>query len=104
MRVKVYELHPVDGKFVLDKDRLHCIITIKNGKGAFKFHDSNREKIIRELFDAPSHVFVAGGTAPDGIHWDAMQTHPAWSVEAIQAIVENQLYGSNLGATIDEED
>jgi hypothetical protein len=101
MRVKVYELQPVDGKFVLDKDRLQCVITIKKGKGSFKFFNSRREKLIRELFDGPSCCFVSGGTAPDGTHWDAMETHPAWTVEAIEAIVKNQLYASSLGATIE---
>jgi tricorn protease-like protein len=103
MRIKIYELHPVDGKFVLDKDRLHCIITVRKGKGTFKFLDQSREKLIRELFDRPSSHFVAGGTAPDGTHWDAMETHPAWSVEAIQAIVKHRLYGHNLGAMVDEQ-
>jgi hypothetical protein len=104
MRVKVYELHPVDGKFVVDESRLHCVISIKDGKGSFQFLDSRREKLIRELFDAPSSTFVSGGQTPDGAHWDAMETHPAWSAGAIEAIVKDELYGFNLGATIDDED
>ncbi len=104
MRVRIYELQPGDGGFVLDKSRMHCIIAVKEGKGSFKFLNSSREKLIRELFDAPSTTFVSGGTAPDGTHWDAVKTHPAWSVEAIEAIVGNQLYGFNLGATIEYDD
>jgi hypothetical protein len=104
MRVKVYELQPGEGGFVLDLDRLYCVITVKDGKGIFKFHDASREKLIRELFDGPSSCFVSGGTTPDGAHWDALETHPAWSVEAITAIVEDELYGHNLGATIEDRD
>lgn len=101
MRVKVYELKPGGGGFVLDRDRLHCIITIEEGKGSFKFLNPSREKLIRELFDGPSFSFVSGGRTPDGAHWDAAETHPAWSAEAIKAIVEDELYGHNLGATIE---
>ena len=108
MRVKVYELKPKDGvyrptggEFVIDKSRLQCIITVEDGKGTFRFLDPSQEKRIRELFDAPSSVFVAGGTTPDGAHWDAIQSHPAWSAEAIEAIVKHQLYGCSLGATIE---
>jgi hypothetical protein len=102
MRVKVYELQPGEGGFVLDLDRLYCVITIEDGKGSFRFLNASREKLIRELFDGPSSSFVSGGTTPDGAHWDALETHPAWSVEAIKAIVEAELYGHNLGATIEE--
>lgn len=104
MRVKVYQLQPSGQGFVLDKSRMHCIITIKEGKGSFKFLNPSREKLIRELFDGPSSVFVSGGATPDGVHWDAMETHPAWSVEAIEAIVKEELYGHNLGATIEYEE
>jgi len=111
MRVKIYSLKPKDGVFrptggewVLDKDLLHCIITIKDGKGDFKFLNASREKLIRDLFNAPSTVFVAGGTSLDGAHWDAIQSHPAWSVEAIEAIVKHELYGCTLGATIEYDD
>jgi hypothetical protein len=103
MRVKVYELQPGEGGFVLDRDRLHCVLTIEDGKGSFKFLNSSREKLIRELFDGPSSCFVCGGATPDGMHWDAMETHSAWSVEAIKAIVNDELYGHNLGATIEYE-
>jgi hypothetical protein len=103
MRVKVYDLQPGDGGFVIDKSSLHCVITIKDGNGSFKFLNTGREKLIRELFDGPSSRFVSGGTTPDGAHWDALETHPAWSVEAIEAIFEDQLYGFNLGATIEYE-
>jgi len=95
---------PTDKGFVLDKDFLHCIITIKNGKGSFKFRNSSREKLIRELFDGPSSRFVSGGQAPDGTRWDAMEQHPAWSVEAIEAIVNDVLYGHSLGAVIEYQD
>ncbi len=114
MRVKVYEIRPPWGKetekilhgpgggeYVLDKSCLHCIITVKEGKGSFKFLNPSREEQIRRKFDAPSFRFVAGGGAPGGVHWDATETHPAWSIEAIEAIVKHQLYGSNLGATIE---
>jgi hypothetical protein len=101
MRVKVYDLQPSGGGFVLDKSRLHCIITIKDGKGSFEFHNLKREKLIRELFDGPTSHFVSGGATPDGVQWDAMETHPAWSVEAIESIVEDELYGHNLGATVE---
>jgi hypothetical protein len=104
MRVKVYELKPSDGGFQLDKSRMHCVIAIKEGRGSFNFLDRSREKLIRELFDGPSSTFVSGGKTPDGVHWDAMETHPAWSVEAIEAIVKGQLYGHNLGATIEYEE
>lgn len=101
MRVKVYELMPSNGRFVIDPDRVYCVITIENGNGTFKFLDPKREKLIRELFDGPSSSFVSGGITPEGDHWDALETHPAWSAEAIQAIVEDELYGHNLGATIE---
>jgi len=101
MRVKVYDLKPGGGGFVLDKSRMHCIITIKDGNGSFKFLNPSREKLIRELFDGPSSSFVSGGMTSDGVHWDAMETHPAWSVEAIEAIVNDQLYGFSLAATIE---
>jgi len=103
MRIKVYELKPGDEGFVLDKSRMYCIIAIKDGMGSFKFYDSSREKLIRSLFDGPSSNFVSGGKSPDGVHWDAIETHPAWSVEAIEAIVNEELYGHNLGATIEYE-
>ncbi len=113
MRVKVYEIKPGPRSAttpswqqgsVLDESRMQCIITIKDGKGSFQFLDSGREKLIRELFDGPSSSFVSGGMTPDGAHWDAIEHHPAWSVEAIEAIVKEQLYGFNLGATIEYED
>ena len=104
MRVKVYELKPGDEGFVLDKSRMYCIIAIKEGMGSFKFLDPSREKLIRSLFDGPSSNFVSGGKTPDGAYWDAIETHPAWSVEAIEVIVKEQLYGYNLGATIESED
>jgi hypothetical protein len=103
MRVKVYELKPSLRGHVIDKDRLHCVIDIKDGKGSFKFLNSKREKIIRELFDAASHCFVAGGQMPDGAFFDAMESHPAWSREAIVTIIRDDLYGFNLGATIEDE-
>ena len=101
MRLKVYELMPSGDGFVVDKSRLYCVIDVKDGKGTFRFVDASREKLIRSLFDGPSHSFVAGGKTPDGGFFDAMETHPAWSVEAIKAVVEDELYGHNLGATID---
>lgn len=110
MRVKVYGIKrrgavkPSGGEFVLDKSRLHCIVTVEDGKGSFQFLDPGREKLIREIFDAPSMVFVAGGQSPGGAHWDAVETHPAWSVEAIEAIVKDVLYGHSLGATIEYDD
>lgn len=103
MRVKVYELQPGPGGFVLDKDRLHCVIDIKDGRGSFRFLNPSREKLIRSLFDGPSTTFVGGGKTSDGAFFDALETHPAWSVEAIEAIVEDQLYGFNLGATIEDK-
>lgn len=103
MRVKVYELQPGPAGFELDKDRLHCIIDIKEGKGTFRFLDSSREKLIRSLFDGPSSSFVAGGKTPEGFYLDAIETHPAWSAEAVEAVVKSQLYGFNLGATIEHE-
>ena len=114
MRVKVYDIRPPGrketekilhgpggGEYVLDKSCMHCIITVKEGKGSFKFRNPSREKLIRKQFDAPSFRFVAGGEAPGGGHWDATETHPAWSLEAIEAIVKHQLYAFNLGATIE---
>lgn len=101
MRVKVYQLQPSPDGFVLDKERLHCVIDVEDGKGSFQFLDTSREKLIRSLFDGPSTIFVAGGKTPDGAFFDAVETHPAWSVEAIEAIVDNELYGFNLGATIE---
>lgn len=104
MRVKVYELEPGEGGFVLDKSRMHCVIAIKEGQGSFRFLDPSRERLIRQLFDGPSSTFVSGGTTPDGAHWDATETHPAWSVEAIEAVVNDELYGHNLGATIEYDE
>ena len=101
MQVKVYELKPGLEGFVLDTERIHCIIVIQDGKGSLQFLDPSREKLIRSLFEEPSSTFVAGGKSPDGVSFDAMETHPAWSVKAIEAIVQEELYGFNLGATID---
>lgn len=101
MRVKVYELRPGPSGFVVDEDRLYCMIEINNGKGSFRFFDASREKLIRSLFEAPSTRFVAGGQDPDGVHFDAMETHPAWSTAAIEAIVSDELYGHNLGGVIE---
>lgn len=103
MRVKVYELEPGPQGFVLDKGRLHCIIDVEEGEGRFRFKDLGREKLIRSLFSAPSSTFVAGGKSPEGVYFDAVKNHPAWSVEAIEAIVKEQLYGFNLGATIEHD-
>lgn len=101
MRVKVYGLRPGLTGFVIDKHRMYCTIDIKDGKGSFEFFDSSREELIRSLFDSPSSTFVAGGKTPDGFCFDAVKTHPAWSVEAIEAIVKEELYGFNMGATIE---
>jgi hypothetical protein len=101
MRVRVYELQPGPGGFVLDRQRLHCVIDIEDAKGRFHFLDSSREKLIRSLFDGQSSTFVAGGKTPDGAYFDAVETHPAWSAEGIRAVVDNELYGFNLGATIE---
>ena len=103
MRVKVYSLKPGPKGFVIDKKCLHCIIEVCDGKGSFRFFDKRREKRIREIFGAPSSVFVAGGQMPDGASFDAVETHPAWSNEAIEAIVKEELYGLSLGATIERE-
>ena len=104
MHVKVYELKPGLEGFVLDIQRIHCTIDIKDGKGSFQFLDPSREKLIRSLFDGPSTTFVAGGKSPDGVYFDAIKTHPAWSVNAIEAIVKEELYGFNLGATIEYDE
>lgn len=101
MRVKVCELEPGPEGFVLDNERLHCIIDVKEGEGKFWFKDPSREKLIRSLFSAPVGTFVGGGKSPEGVYFDAIETHPALSVEAIEAIVKEQLYGFNLGATIE---
>jgi hypothetical protein len=103
MRVKVYELKPGPEGFVLDPQRMCCIIDIKDGKGSFEFLDPSREKLIRSLFDGPSSIFVAGGKTPDGVCFDAIQTHPAWSAEAIETIAKEELYGFNLAATIESD-
>jgi hypothetical protein len=103
MRIKVYEIMPGPTGSVLDEQRLHCIIDVKDGKGGFHFLNPSREKLIRSLFDAPSSTFAAGGKSPDGFFFDAMQTHPAWSAEAIKAVVQDELYGFNLGATIEDD-
>lgn len=99
--VRIHELRPSSSGFVLDEDRLHCIIDIEHGRGRFRFLNASREKLIRSLFDGPSTRLVAGGRSPDGFHFDAMETHPAWSVEAIETIVKDELYGHNLGAIIE---
>jgi hypothetical protein len=101
MRVRIYELRPSPNGFVVDEDLLHCIIDIQDGKGSFKFLNTSREKLIRSLFEAPSMSFVVGGQGPDGVHFDAMETHPAWMAEAIEAIVSDELYGHNLGGVIE---
>ena len=80
MRVKVYEIRPPwkketerilhgpgGGEYVLDTSRMQCIITVKEGKGSFKFVNWSREKLIRETFDAPSFRFVAGGKCLVGV-------------------------------------
>lgn len=104
MRVKVYELMPGPDGFVIDKDLLHCVLEVRDGAGSFKFVNAKREKLIRELFEEPSSRIVAGGQTPDGTFFDAMETHPAWSVEAIEAVVKDELYGHNLGATIEYDE
>lgn len=101
MRVTIYKLRPSPNGFVLNEDRMQCIIEIHEGKGTFRFLSPSREKLIRSLFEGPSTRFGAGGRSPDGTYFDAMETHPAWSVEAIESIVKHQLYGHSLGATIE---
>lgn len=103
MRVKVYEIMPGPTGFVLDEQRLHCIIDIEDGNGTFHFLNHSREKLIRQLFSSPSSTFVAGGKSTDGLHFDVIETHPAWSAEAIHAVIEGELYGFNLGAAIENE-
>lgn len=76
------------------------MVTIKDGKGSFRFHDTRREKILRDLFEKPVSSFVAGGKTPEGVHWDAGTTHPAWSKEAIELIIGDKLRGYNLGGKI----
>lgn len=104
MRVRIYQLRPSPNGFVIDEDRLHCILEIQDGKGTFKFLNTSREKLIRSLFEAPSMSFVAGGQDPDGVHFDAMETRPAWTIAAIEAIVGDQLYGHSLGAVIEYDE
>lgn len=104
MRVTVYELRPGDGKFVLDKSHKHCIIAIKEGRGSFLLLDPSRQKLIQELFDGLSSNSVSGGKEPERAHWDAIETHPAWSVEVIEAIIKEQLFGFNMCATIEYEE
>ncbi len=101
MRIKAYQLKPGLNGFVWDTQCIHCIIDIKDGKGSFQFLDPSREKLIRSLFNEPSSTFVAAGKSPDGVYFDALETHPAWSFEAVEAIVKEELYGFNLGATIE---
>jgi hypothetical protein len=104
IRVRVYEIRPGPFGFELDTDRLHCVIEIEDGQGSFRFLDHSREKLIRSLFDSPSSRFVAGGTTPDGLQADVMETHPAWSIAAIESVVRYELYGFNLGAVIEQID
>jgi hypothetical protein len=47
MPVKVYELKPGLEGFVLDMQRIHCTIDIKDRKGSFQFLDLSCEKLIR---------------------------------------------------------
>jgi len=98
VRIEIYELRRESDGFVIDETRPVAVITVKDGIGAFHLHDKRKEKTLRDIFDNPVTSFVAGGKALDGACWDAVTTCPAWSMEAIQRILEDQLRGHNLGA------
>ncbi len=100
MRIEIFELRRMSDGFVIDEGRPVAVVTIKAGKGSFRFHDTRREKILRDLFEKPVSSFVTGGKTLDGVHWDAAKTYPAWSKEAIELIVGDKLRGYNLGGKI----
>jgi hypothetical protein len=104
MIIEIYELRPGEEGFVINDRRLLCIITVKDGKGSFNFLDSRRERLIRGMFEGSALSFVDGGTGPGGIHVDSLVKRPAWSREAVEAIVNEQLFGSGMGGKIIDEE
>jgi hypothetical protein len=100
VRIAIYELRREGDGFVIDERRLVAVITIEDGKRGFRFRDKRREKTLRALFENPLVSFVAGGKTPDGAHWDAATTYPAWSQEAIEQIIGDRLRSYNLGGIV----
>ena len=100
MRIEIYELRRTKDGFGIDEKRHVATVVVKDGKGILQCQDKRREKSLSNLFENPLTTFVAGGKKPDGAHWDAVTTYPAWSKEAIDQIVEDTLRRYNLGAIV----
>jgi len=102
MRIEIFELRPGKDGYVINDRRPVAVINVQDGKGSFHFHDRSREKLVRQLFDGPVMTFAGNGgiTTSDGYHVDGTVTYPAWSDEAVRAVVEGELMGYNLGGRI----
>lgn len=102
MRIEIFELRPGKGGYVINERRPVAVITVQNGRGSFHFHDKSRERLLRQLFDGPVMTFAGEGgiTTSDGYSVDTAVTYPAWSEEAVRAVVEGELMGFNLGGKI----
>ena len=100
MRVEIYKLRREASDWVIDEKHPVAEVTVKDGQGSFHFHDKSWEKSLRKLFNEPAAAFRSGGTTPDGTHFDAFVTYPAWTWDAIELIVSDILRGYSLGGKI----
>ncbi|MGV8118465.1 MAG: hypothetical protein AB2L14_01755 [Candidatus Xenobiia bacterium LiM19] len=105
MTIEIYDLLPQDGEYVLDRSSHVATIRVEGGIGTFSFSSTDKEQLIRELFEGPAvafdpeHVIVTDGSR----YADVIREYPAWSREAILQVVNDDLPGFFLGAVISED-
>jgi len=102
MKIEIFELRPGKGGYVINERKPVAVITVENGRGSFSFKDKSRERLLRQLFDGPVITFAGEGgiITSDGFNIDSTVTYPAWSEEAVRAVVEGELMSFNLGGRI----
>jgi hypothetical protein len=68
--------------------------------GQVKVLDANFESVVKDAFERPQHV-MSGGVSTKGLSYDgAPRSLPAWSNDAIDHVVKNELKIHQLRAEI----
>lgn len=98
MRIEIFEL-TLGG--ILDLERKVADIRVDGGGEIRIFcHDPRRERLLNDLFLNDAERFVAVGEPGGDVHADAVEVLPKGTREAIEQLLEDELYGFNLGGRI----
>ncbi len=68
--------------------------------GQVKVLDANFESVVKDAFERPQHVFAGGVTTEELCYDGAPRTLAAWSTDAIDHVVKNELKIHQLRAEI----